>query len=252
MIAKELIDARWKALIGAVLGALTIILGAFSYDLLRSALNPEQMQSISNTLGSDFASRLLDYRAFIWGQAFSISGNNGVILMIVAALLGASLIAGEVSKGTIFLLLARPLSRDQVLVTKYAVGAALLLGMNVLGGVVLYIVAALAGHPQDLGGVAVSTLLFWLGTLFVFGLAMLFSVVFSDVLRPLGLAVVAVLLLSLPGLFPHGSDWVIPAYWSSLPAFLGQEFPVKALVVSLAAAMVPALMAVPLFRRQAY
>ena len=66
------------------------------------------------------------------------------------------------------------------------------------------------------------------------------------------LTVVAVLLLSLPGLFPHGADWVLPGYWSSLPAFLGHEFPAKALLISLVAAVIPVLGAVPLFRRQAY
>jgi len=64
--------------------------------------------------------------------------------------------------------------------------------------------------------------------------------------------VVVLILLNLPGLLPHGADWSIPSYWSSLPAFLGQEFPVKALIISLIAALVPLLLAVPLFRRQAY
>src|SRR5207249_10788119 len=94
--------------------------------------------------------------------------------------------------------------------------------------------------------------LFWLGTLFVLGVSSLFSVVFSDVLRPLALTVCVVLLLSMPGLFPHGGDWALPGYWTSLPAYLGQEFPAKALVVSLVAALVPVLAAVALFRRQAY
>jgi ABC-2 type transport system permease protein len=252
VITKELIDARWKALIGVVLSVLVIVIGAISFDMIRQALTPEQLQSLSSALGSDFASRFMDYRAFVWNLAFSLSGNSGIVLMIITALLGASLIAGEVNKQTIFLLLSRPLSRDRILLTKYAVGAIILLGLNVLSGLAIFVVSALSGRPQDLGGVAVSVLLFWLGTLCVFGIAALLSVVFNDVLRPLGLTVVILILLNLPGLFPHGSDWSIPSYWSNLPAFLGQEFPVKALVISLVAAVVPLLLAVPLFRRQAY
>jgi ABC-2 type transport system permease protein len=252
VVTKELIDARWKALIGAALALFTIIVGAFSYDLIRQALTPAQLQNLSNTLGGDFANRLLDYGAFMWNLTFGLSGNGGLIVMVVTALLGASMIAGEVNKQTIFLLLSRPLSRDQILLTKYAVGAAVILALTILSGGTMYIISALSGRPQDLGGVAVSVLLFWLGALCIFGIATLFSVVFSDVLRPLGLAVVVLILLNLPGLLPHGAEWSIPSYWSSLPAFLGQEFPWKALLISLAAAVVPALLAVPLFRRQAY
>ena len=65
-----------------------------------------------------------------------------------------------------------------------------------------------SGRPQDLGGAAMSVLLFWLGTLCIFGIATLLSVVFNDVLRPLGLAVVILIVLNLPGLFPHGADSV--------------------------------------------
>ncbi len=252
MVTKELIDSRWKVLIGAVLALLTMIIGALSYDMVRQALSPADLQNLSNALGSDFANRFTDYGAFMWNLTFSLSGDSGLILMVVTALLGASVIAGEVNKQTIFLLLSRPLSRDQILLTKYAVGAVILLALNILSGAAVYVVSAVSGRPQDLGGVAVSVLLFWLGTLCIFGIATLLSVVFSDVLRPLGLTVVILIVLNLPGLFPHGANWSIPSYWSSLPAFLGQEFPVKALIISLIAALVPLLLAVPLFRRQAY
>jgi ABC-type transport system involved in multi-copper enzyme maturation permease subunit len=252
MVAKELIEARWKVIVGALLGTCIIIAGVSTYDLMRSVITPEQLQNIPNSLGSELVARLSSFSAYVWGQAFSPSGNNGVILMIVAALLGASFIAGEVSKGTIFLLLSRPLTRDNILLTKYAVGATLLLGMNLLAGAVLAIGAAIVGHPVDLAGLAVSVFLFWLGTLFVLGVSTFFSVLFNDLLRPLALTVVVVILQSLPAFFPHGGDWVLPTYWSSLPAFLGQEFPTKALIISLAAAAIPIVAAVPLFRRQAY
>jgi len=252
MITKELIDARWKVIIGAVLGVCLVLVSAFTYDLIASALTSEQKQSISNAAGNGILERLTNYGIFAWSQTYSPTNNTGVILIIVAALIGASLIAGEVSKGTIFLLLSRPLSREQIVLTKFGVGAALMLGMNVLVSVVLAIASSITGHPQNLGGIAISALLFWLGTVFVLGVAAVFSVVFSDVLRPLALAAGVLILLSLPAFFPHGGDWVLPTYWSSLPAFLGQEFPLKALVISLIAAAVPVVLAVPLFKRQQY
>jgi ABC-type transport system involved in multi-copper enzyme maturation permease subunit len=46
---------------------------------------------------------------------------------LISVLFGARLFANEESSGSIFLLLSRPLSRDQVLLTKYGVCAVLLL-----------------------------------------------------------------------------------------------------------------------------
>jgi ABC-type transport system involved in multi-copper enzyme maturation permease subunit len=236
MVVKEIIEARWKVLIGAALGVLMIGASAFVFQVMQQALSKGQVDQVANIFGSDFAMRR----------------NNGIVVLIVAALIGASFVAGEVSKGTIYLLLSRPLTRERILLTKYAVGAVLLLGMNLLGGIVLYVAAAIAGHPQDMGGVAVSVLLFWLASLFILGISTLFSVIFNDVLRPVAVTVVLVILLSLPALIPGGSEWVLPGYWSNLPAFLGQEFPLKAVLVSLVAAAVPLLVAVPLFRQQEY
>jgi ABC-type transport system involved in multi-copper enzyme maturation permease subunit len=251
MIAKELIDARWKAIIGGIVAAITVLLGTFTFDLVKNALNSSSLSNVPSILG-DYVSRLSNYDSYIWSQNYNVTGNTGLILIIVALLLGSSLIANEVSKGTIFLLLSRPLSRDQILLTKYGVGAVVLLVMNIFVGLVLTVGTVIAGHSVDLAGVVVSQLLFWLGTLFVLGISTLFSVMFSDVLRPLALTVGVVLVLSLPGFFPNGGDWVLPGYWASLPAFLGQEFPLKALIISLVAAILPMLTAMSLFRRQAY
>src|SRR6476646_2373225 len=102
MIAKELIDARWKVIIGTILGVTLVLVAAFSYDLIQSALTPQQKANISNTVGSGLLAQLSNYGAYVWAQTYSVSNNNGVILMIVAALIGSSSIAGEVSKGTIF------------------------------------------------------------------------------------------------------------------------------------------------------
>src|SRR5438477_9622992 len=139
MVAKELIDARWKAVIGTALSVMLVLVGAFTYDLVRRAISPEQLNQASQVAGVDLASRLSNYAVYVWGQTFSVASNSGVVLILVAALLGASMIAGEVSKGTFFLLLSRPLSRDRILLTKYLVGAVVLLGMGALTGIVLLV-----------------------------------------------------------------------------------------------------------------
>src|SRR5262249_6074691 len=100
----------------------------------------------------------------------------------------------------------------------------------------------------------ISTVLLWLGTLFVLGLSLLFSVLFHDVLRPLVFSLLLTLLLSIPGLIPNAAinSWNLTFYWSNFAAYQGAAIPLKALVICLIVAVVPVALAIPLFRRQAY
>ena len=86
----------------------------------------------------------------------------------------------------------------------------------------------------------------------ILGLALLFSVLFKDILRPLVLSLIITVITVIPGFIPNWSDWSLPGYWSSQAAYLGQEFPTKALIICLIAAIVPVVIAIPLFQKQAY
>src|SRR5216683_190408 len=83
-------------------------------------------------------------------------------------------------------------------------------------------------------------------------LALLFSVLFRDVLRPLLCTLVITILAIIPGFFPNWGTWSLPDYWSSQAAYLGQSFPTKELIICLVAAALPLFLALILFRRQAY
>ena len=250
MAVKELIEARWKAIIGIVVPVVLVVLLAASYDVIKRLVSGASLQKAPSSLQGQVQGLLGSYDAYVWSQWFSKNGAE--VLAILAAVLGCGLIAGEVNKGTIFFLLSKPVSRVRVLLIKYAVSAALLLAMTIASSAALLATAAIVGHPQSVGGVAISTLLLWLGTLFVMGLAMLFSVLFKDILRPLLFALILTIVTSIPGFIPDWSDWNLTGYWSSQTAYLGQEFPTKALIICLVAAIVPVLLAIPLFRRQAY
>jgi ABC-2 type transport system permease protein len=249
MAVKEVIEARWKAIIGVAVCAVIAGALAATYDLIKNLL-AGQLKQVPASLQGQVQQLLGGYDVYVWGQWYAKNGTQVVALL--AAVLGCGLIASEVNKGTIFFLLSKSVGRTRVLLVKYAVNAALLLAMIVAGSVALLVAAAIVGHPQNLGGVAVSTLLLWLGTLFVLGLAMLFSVLYRDILRPLLLALIITIVISIPGFIPGWSDWSLPGYWSSQAAYLGQEFPLKALIICLVAAAIPVIVAIPLFRRQAY
>ncbi|EFH83981.1 ABC transporter permease [Ktedonobacter racemifer] len=256
MVVKEFIEARWKAIIGSVVAVMAAAALASTYNLIKNGLagqlTGDAAQQIPSQLQGTIQQLTGSYDGYVWSQWFSKNGPD--ILAILAAVLGASLIASEVNKGTIFFLLSKPVSRDRVLLTKYLVSALILLGVSLLSGIAILVAAAIVGHPQNVGGVLISTVLLWLGMLFVLGLALLFSVLFHDVLRPLIFSLLFTLLLSIPGLIPNATlnDWSLTLYWSNFAAYQGTLFPLKALLICLIAAIVPVALAIPLFRKQAY
>ncbi|HXR66207.1 MAG TPA: ABC transporter permease [Ktedonobacteraceae bacterium] len=253
---KEFIEARWKAIIGGVVAVLCAASLAGTYNLIKNLLAGQltgnAAQQIPSQLQGTIQQLTGSYDGYVWSQWFSKNGPE--ILAILAAVLGASLIANEVNKGTIFFLLSKPVSRGRVLLTKYLVSTFILLGVMVLSGIALLVAAAIVGHPQNVGGVLISTVLLWLGILFVLGLALLFSVLFHDVLRPLIFSLLLTLLLSIPGFIPNATlnDWSLTFYWSDFAAYQGTMFPLKALLICLIAALVPVVLAIVLFRKQAY
>jgi ABC-2 type transport system permease protein len=217
VVVKEFIEARWKAIIGTVVAVVAAATVAGTYNLVANALaTGNATKQIPSQLQSQIQQLLGSYDAYAWSQWFSKTGPE--LLAILAAVLGASLIAGEVNKGTIYFLLSKPVSRDHVLLTKYLVTAFVLLGAILASGVALLAVAALIGHPQPVGGVLISTVLLWLGVLFVLGLALFFSVLFKDVLRALVGALLVTLVLSIPGLIPNSgvNGWNLTLYWARL------------------------------------
>jgi ABC-2 type transport system permease protein len=254
MVAKELIEGRWRFIIGALLTLLIAVLLGASYDFVRGILGAANTSALPAAFRQQILQGLGNYDAYTWAQWF---GKNGqMILGALAAFLGGGLLAGEVSKGTIYFLLSKPVSRERVLLTKYLVTAAAFLGITALGSVGIIVTGAAYGHPQPLGAVLGSTLLLWLGTLSVLGVALLCSAIFDDSLRPVGLALVFGVLIGLPafvGAFVAGwTDWSLTTYWASQSYYLGGAFPAREFAVSLVAAALPLLLAWQVFRRRAY
>lgn len=266
MVAKEWRDARWKLLIGAVLvlamGALIPVDTLFpsSYSLFGE---PNNVVAPSPEEDAGYL------RYLLWSQWFTEASGN-LILTLVAAVLGAGLVSEETNRSTILLLLNKPVSRERVLLTKYVVNAGVLLVVTLLGSGALLITTGMLGYPQHVGGVLISSVLMWLGLLFVLGTALLLSVVLdSTLLAVVGTFLVwmltsvapafvaqqiAVHYLSSQNEFPATlfDALALSPYWTSLSAYSGNNFPTLQLLVSSVAATVPLLAALWLFRRKAY
>src|SRR5258708_24314806 len=93
-------------------------------DLLKPVLSNTSSSQMPQFLQQQVQQLTSSYSLYVWGNWFAKNGPE--ILAVLAAVLGAGLIAGEVSKGTIFLLLGKPISRERPLLTTYALSALIL------------------------------------------------------------------------------------------------------------------------------
>ena len=316
MISKEWRDARWKFLIAAVVVLTFVVFALRPYGaILETAefqieMAMEELESPEAFIepgmqpppGYDPAraeERLRDNIEEMRQPDFPVkmagyelmdlhAGVSYVVLVPLAALLGVALVSGEVSRGTVFLLLSQPISHTRILLTKYSVGLATLLAVALLGVVVVVASGYARGYPAaaiDLAGVLSQAGLFWLGTVSVLGLALLASVLFRDVIRSVVATAVALYaIFSLPDLLMGIAWWLSPPsqeeiegpmmrnwydsfeafritnYWSIRDVYedYGGPFanqqpdPVLSLLVCLATAVAPLLVALWLFRRKNY
>lgn len=265
MVAKEWRDARWKLVIGTVLvlamGGLIPLDTLFphSYSLFGE---PGNVVAPSPPENAGYLKSLL------WSQWFTEASGN-LILILLSPVLGASLISDEVNRGTIFLLLDQPVGRERVLLTKYTVSAGALLIITLLGSATLLIVAGPLGYPQHAGGVFVSTVLMWLGLLFMFGTSLLLSVVLDSALLAVVGTFIVWMLTSVAPAFVAQQTTVflstqneslataldvlsLSPYWTSLAAYSGDSFPTMQLLVSSVTVSLPLLLTLWIFRRKAY
>lgn len=249
MKTKELLEARWKVITFALLALLGVAGNIASYPFYKIIVTTNNVPSLLQNLLPELLAN--SFNTFVWSHWFATNGP--FILVIFAAILGGGLIANEVSKGTIFFLLSKPVSRERILLTKYGVSSGLLLAVSVMGSIVIAIAGIILGHPQDLLPLLVATGLLWLAVLFPLGLSLFFSIVLSDSIRPVifSLLITAVLVL-LPASLPNGLDWSLWRYWSSLDAYLVGSFPLKEYLVCLVVALMPLFAALVVFRRKAY
>ncbi len=170
------------------------------------------------------------------------------------------------------------MGRARLLLTKYAVGACTVLAAAVSGKALIVGVATLRGYPVGqlrISEPLLSVLVLWLGVLFVLGVGLLASVIFRSVLVALvACASTSFLVFALPSYavdliarlqeYPtnHPYGWAerltLLTYWMPTYYYYGDSpdglggFAATNFLVCLAAALVPLLAALWLFRRREY
>jgi ABC-type transport system involved in multi-copper enzyme maturation permease subunit len=278
VISKEWRDARWKLLVATIV-VLLLVPNLTPYEeILKMAEEPPPTEDPEDNPNPASERPYTDAEKIALREmaGFYLEGGS-VIIVPLAVLIGASLISAEVSNGTIFLLLSRPVGRIRLLLTKYGVDAATLLAAAVLGTLLLIIVAAMRGYPLEglsFTGITLSAVQMWLGSLFVLSVALLVSVILRSVLASI-VATIAVLLfvftfpnsLFFPlelfvfffGDYPNfyaDYEWLwklnLLEYWADEDLFLGGAVPVTDFFILGIAAVVPLVAALWLFDRKAY
>jgi ABC-type transport system involved in multi-copper enzyme maturation permease subunit len=250
MKTKELLEARWKVITFTLLAFLASAGNIALYPLSNNLR--EQGGTSSPMLQEMMQDPLMkNFTAFVWDRWFATNGP--LILALFAVILGSGLVASEVSTGTIFFLLSKPVSRERILLTKYAVSAGLLLAVSVIISLVIAVAGIAVGHPQDPLRLLIATGLLWLAALFPLGIALFFSIVSPDNLRSVVFSLLlTVALVLLPSMLPNGLDWSLGHYWMNQHTYLAGGFPLKEYLVCLLTALVPLLAALVVFRRKAY
>lgn len=277
MIAKEWRGFWWKFAFGALLLLPILVSGPTPYPQLVTIVETEpvlmEIRVPSLFEDAEIPNDPVDFAIQEMALFFGAVGKT--FFIFIAVVLGVGLLSAEAGRNTIFFLLSKPISRTRVLLTKYAVGAAALLGVAIFFGVGVVFSAGAKGYPLqslDVGGVALSIALLWLGSLSIFGLALALSVVLRDLIWS-AIAVLSLLALAwslssfLYGIWMNyflddyealglSADLVqkaiFPYYWSSTDLYLGQSLAPTNFVVCFVSAVVPLLAALWLFRRKAY
>jgi ABC-type transport system involved in multi-copper enzyme maturation permease subunit len=247
LLIKELKEVRWKLILALLLFVAFVATSPFPYKELSEDSGPGLP-----------AATAPDATEFL----FMLHRDGEIVVALLAAILGAGLISSETKRGTIFLLLSKPVGRTRVFIAKYVVGALALLVAITLGSVGLVAVESMRGWPVgslSVLGVSLSALLFWLGGLFVFGVALLASAVFEDAIRSTSAALVAGLLtFRIPvgrgddGLNPLPQTLVLPDFWHDPELYAGEKLVPVSFLVCLFAAVAPLVVALWVFRRKAY
>lgn len=310
MVAKEWYDARWKLLIGVLAFLIFVSVAPRPYERI-VAETERQIEYIKKDIATpgrpgvpeeveistprNYEEQQRKELERMQKPGFRVEtarweimdihyGGNFVILMPLAGLLGVALVSGEVGRGSIFLLLSRPLTRTRALLTKYAVCGVSLLVVATIGVVGTFVSAHVHAYPRGslrVAEILVSSALFWLGSLFVLGLALLLSVVLGDTIKSVVATVLALyLIVTGPGLlnslaqwlfwddqdyvrgFQNSQEWEawnrpfeslnLLNYWTATDPFTGEWVATRNLIVCLVAATLPLLVALWLFRRRAY
>ena len=176
-------EKKWTISIYCAAGILFLWLYVSFFPTVQKSTNDVSQivknlpQSLTKTFGLD-AQSFTTFEGFIAGKHFSLVWPILLIALVVS--FGSAFLAGEIEKGTIGILLSQPVSRIKIFLGKLFAGISFLfifVVASVLSVIPLAKAYEISYKGENFFTFAISGFVFGLA---IFGLAMLFSAIFSE------------------------------------------------------------------------
>jgi ABC-2 type transport system permease protein len=194
---KSWLETRWRFLIGLGIVMCSAAATVFSYPEVMKVL-PHVSAQGDGEIGRrirEAAQLVREYRGYVWSEWFR--KNLAQWWTLFAVLLGTGGLLPQASGGAALFTLSMPVSRNRLVAVRAAAGLAELLILAVVPSLLVPMLSPAVKQTYGVGDALVhSACIFIAGSVF-FSFALLLSTLFSDVWRPLliALSVVAVLAL---------------------------------------------------------
>lgn len=195
---KAWLETRWRFLIGLVLllfSAGGIVIG---YPRVMELLPMVPQPDTSSVLGraiKEAAELAATYRGYVWSQWFG--QNLPQAWTVLAVLLGTGGLLAQGASGGALFTLSLPITRGRLLGVRAATALIELLALALLPSLVIPLMSPAVGESYSVVDVLVHALCLFIGGAVFFSLAFLLSTIFTDVWRPLLIALCAAFALAL-------------------------------------------------------
>lgn len=250
LLLKELREHRWTLIIGAAILTAMGVFSAWSFqwishfeNMLTEYLQPELMEQLEPMLE--------DYTFYLWSQWHP--KNLLQVGTIIALVLAAPAIAGEVNRGSIKYLTSLPLCRATILFNKALAGV---LGLSTIiwtGTLAMLAAGWMLGTGLDWGALLLATILTNLGLIGIYAFGLVLSARGSDAIKAGASAAGLLLLWSGAGL--HLRTAVLSPFWhmKGIAWFTGQgPFPWPSVVVLFLFALAAFILAGRIFAKREF
>jgi hypothetical protein len=195
---KSWLETRWRFLIGLALLVLSACGSVLGYPQLLKLLPVASTVDVSGEIGRQIAEAMelaRSYRGYVWSQFFR--QNMLQMWAVFAVLLGTGGLVAQTSGGGALFTLSLPATRSRLSGVRAATGLAELFVLALLPALVLPVLSPAIGQTYAVTDALIhAACIFVAGSVF-FSLTFYLSTVFTDVWRPLLIALCAAAALGL-------------------------------------------------------
>ena len=189
------LETRWRFLIGLAVLACSAAGVVLFWPKLMGLLPLASSIDVGGEIGRRIKESVevsREYRGYIWSQWFGEKATE--LGTLAAVVLG---VGGLLSRPSALFTLSLPISRNRLFATRAAAGIAELLVLSLVPSLFIPMLSPAVGKSYGIGDAMVHSVCLFIGAGVFFSLALLLSTVFTDLWRPLLIALLAAVALGL-------------------------------------------------------